>query len=105
MGKAYSPDLRDRIAHHIASGQSRRSASRHFGVSPSCAVKLAQRVVATGSTTPARQGRPPGDGKLDQMGRCRARHHHARAVGPAWVGDRRSGSSRLTVSGASQGRL
>jgi transposase len=64
MGKAYSSDLRDRIANHIASGQSRRSASRHFGVSPSCAVKLAQRVAATGSASPARQGRPPGDGKL-----------------------------------------
>lgn len=64
MGKACSPDLRDRIANHIASGQSRCSASRHFGVSPSCAVKLAQRVAATGSAAPARQGRPPGEGKL-----------------------------------------
>lgn len=64
MGKSYSTDLRDRIADHIASGQSRRSASRHFGVSPSCAVKLAQRVARTGSAAPARQGRPPGDGKL-----------------------------------------
>lgn len=64
MGKSYSADLRDRIADHIASGQSRRSASRHFGVSPSCAVKLAQRVATTGSAAPARQGRPPGYGKL-----------------------------------------
>jgi transposase len=64
MGKAYSLDLRDRIANHIASGQSRRSASRHFGVSASCAVKLAPRVAATGSADPARQGRPPGAGKL-----------------------------------------
>lgn len=64
MGKSYSADLRSRIVDHIASGQSRRSASRHFGVSPSCAVKLAQRVATTGSVAPARQGRPPGDGKL-----------------------------------------
>ena len=64
MGKSYSPDLRDRIVNHIASGQSRRSASRHFGVSPSCVVKLAQRVAATGSSAPSRQGRPPGGGKL-----------------------------------------
>lgn len=64
MGKAYSADLRARIVNHIASGQSRRSASRHFGVSPSCAVKLARRVAATGSAQPARQGRPPEDGKL-----------------------------------------
>ncbi|MES2158862.1 MAG: hypothetical protein V4512_13765, partial [Pseudomonadota bacterium] len=33
-------------------------------VSPSCAVKLAQRMATTGSAVPARQGRPPGDGKL-----------------------------------------
>ena len=64
MGKSYSSDLRARIVSHVASGQSRRSASRHFGVSASCAVKLAQRVAATGSAEPARQGRPPGDGKL-----------------------------------------
>ncbi len=64
MGKSYSTDLRERIAEHIASGQSRRSASRHFGVSASCAVKLAQRVATTGSAAPAQQGRPPGDGKL-----------------------------------------
>lgn len=64
MGESYSSDLRDRIVSHIASGQSRRSASRHFGVSASCVVKLAQRVAATGSAEPARQGRPPGDGKL-----------------------------------------
>lgn len=41
MGKSYSVDLRDRIADHIASGQSRCSESRYFGVRPSCAVKLA----------------------------------------------------------------
>jgi transposase len=33
-------------------------------VSPSCAIKLAQRVSKTGSAAPARQGRPPGAGKL-----------------------------------------
>ena len=64
MGKFYSTDLRDRIAGHIASGRSRRSASRHFGVSPSCAVKLARRIATTGSAAPSRQGRPPGNGKL-----------------------------------------
>lgn len=64
MGRAYSQDLRDRLSKHISSGQSRRSASRQFGVSASCAVKLARRFAATGSTAPARQGRPPGNGKL-----------------------------------------
>ena len=64
MGKAYSADLRERIEAHISAGHSRREASRHFGVSPSFAVKLAQRVAVTGSVAPARQCRPPGGGKL-----------------------------------------
>lgn len=64
MGKAYSSDLRDRISSHVAAGHSRRAAAVRFGVSPSCAVKLVQRVSKTGSAAPARQGRPPGAGKL-----------------------------------------
>jgi transposase len=64
MGKWYSLDLRDRISAYIASGGTRREAARLFDVSPSCAVKLAQRVAQTGSTAPARQGRPAGGGKL-----------------------------------------
>ena len=64
MGKAYSTDLRDRISGHVAAGHSRRDAARRFGVSPSCAVKLVQRVATTGSSAPARQGRPAGAGKL-----------------------------------------
>ena len=64
MGKAHSVDLRDRVHAHIEDGHSRRDASRHFGVSPSFAVKLEDRVRRTGSTRPARQGRPRGQGKL-----------------------------------------
>ncbi len=64
MGKSYSGDLRDRISEHVSTGHSRRDAARRFGVSPSCAIKLAQRVAKTGSAAPARQGRPPGAGKL-----------------------------------------
>jgi transposase len=64
MGRAYSSDLRDRISAHVTAGHSRRDAARRFGVSPSCAVKLAQRVAKTGSAAPAAQGRPPGAGKL-----------------------------------------
>ncbi|MFV3078148.1 helix-turn-helix domain-containing protein [Niveispirillum fermenti] len=64
MGKAYSGDLRERVEARIAAGYSRREASRHFGVSASFAVKLAQRVAVTGSVAPGRQGRPPGHGKL-----------------------------------------
>jgi transposase len=64
MGKSYSMDLRERIVARVGCGASRREAARHFGVSESCAVKLLKRVVATGSAEPARQGRPPGGGKL-----------------------------------------
>lgn len=64
MGKSYSQDLRGRVAAHVSSGHSRRGAARHFGVSPSFSVKLVQRVAATGSTAPAKQGRPRGTGKL-----------------------------------------
>lgn len=64
MGKGYSLDLRKRVVARVRSGQSRREAARHFGVSESCAVKLMQRVETTGSPAPARQGRPPGGGKL-----------------------------------------
>ncbi len=64
MGKPYSSDLRSRVQNHVAAGNSRRDAAARFGVSPSFAVKLDQRVQATGSTAPARQGRPPGSGAL-----------------------------------------
>lgn len=64
MGKGYSLDLRKRVVARVRSGHSRRDAARHFGVSESCAVKLMQRVETTGSPAPARQGRPPGGGKL-----------------------------------------
>ena len=64
MGKPYSIDLRERVQAEIANGQSRRAAARRYDVSASFAVKLADRASRTGSTEPARQGRPPGGGKL-----------------------------------------
>src|SRR5262245_33307852 len=64
MGKPYSIDLRERVQAAIASGRSRRAAARRYDVSASFAVKLAARVARTGSAEPARQGRPPGGGKL-----------------------------------------
>jgi transposase len=64
MGKAYSGDLRERIYGEIAGGGSRRGAARRFGVSASTGVRVAQRMARTGSLAPARQGRPPGGGKL-----------------------------------------
>lgn len=64
MGKAYSQDLRERVSGRVRAGHSRREAARQFGVSASFSVKLSRRVASTGSTSPARQGRPPGTGKL-----------------------------------------
>src|SRR3990167_677985 len=64
MGKPYSIDLRERVQAGVESGQSRRAAARRYDVSASFAVKLADRVSRTGSAEPARQGRPPGGGKL-----------------------------------------
>jgi transposase len=64
MGKGYSLDLRKRVVSYVKNGHSRREAARHFEISESCAVKLMQRVEATGSPAPAQQGRPRGGGKL-----------------------------------------
>ena len=64
MGKPYSIDLRERVQAEMESGQSRRAAARRYDVSASFAVKLAERICRTGSAQPARQGRPPGEGKL-----------------------------------------
>jgi transposase len=52
-----SMDLRLRIVRAIERGSSIRAAARRFAVSPSAAIKLMQRVRATGSSaTPARCG-------------------------------------------------
>lgn len=75
MGKPHPIELRERVQAEIAGGESRRSAAERFKVSASFAVKLAARVAHTGSAEPARQGRPPGGGKL--------RPHLATLIG--WV--------------------
>ena len=64
MGRSSSWDLRDRIVGEVELGSSRRAAARRFGVSAATAVRLAQRKARTGSVAPARQGRPPGSGRL-----------------------------------------
>jgi transposase len=64
MGRCYSLDLRVRVAAFVEAGHSRRAAARHFGVSDSFAIKLVRRQRQAGSPAPARQGRPPGGGKL-----------------------------------------
>ena len=76
MGKSHPIELRERVQGEIASGKSRRAAAERFKVSASFAVKLAARIARTGSAEPARQGRPPGGGKLAP--------HVAALVG--WVG-------------------
>lgn len=75
MGKAHPIELRERVVAEIENGGSRRAAAGRFKVSASFAVKLAARVARTGSVEPARQGRPPGGGKLSP--------HLARLIG--WV--------------------
>lgn len=64
MGRSYSLDLRVRVAAFVEAGHSRRAAARHFHVSDSCVIKLVRRQAQSGSPAPARQGRPPGGGKL-----------------------------------------
>lgn len=64
MGRAYSLDLRERIAAHVVGGGSRREAGRRFGVSASTAVRIAAGQAARGTAAPRKQGRPPGSGKL-----------------------------------------
>jgi transposase len=56
MPAPISMDLRLRIVGAVERGSSIREAARRFAVSPSAAIKLMQRVRATGSAAPARYG-------------------------------------------------
>jgi putative transposase len=56
MPAPISLDLRWRIMRAVEQGSSIRGAARRFAVSPSAAIKLMQRVRATGSPAPARYG-------------------------------------------------
>jgi transposase len=56
MPAPMSMDLRLRIVRTVERGSSIREAARRFAVSPSAAIKLMQRVRATGSPAPARVG-------------------------------------------------
>jgi transposase len=56
MPAPMSMDLRERIVGAVGRGSSIREAARRFAVSPSAAIKLMQRVRATGSPAPARYG-------------------------------------------------
>jgi transposase len=56
MPAPLSLDLRRRIVEAVAGGSSIRAVARRFAVSPSAAIKLMQRVRATGSPAPDRYG-------------------------------------------------
>jgi transposase len=56
MAAPISMDLRERIARAVETGASRRAAAAQFEVSPSCAIKLLQRLERTGSLAPAAMG-------------------------------------------------
>ena len=56
MPAPISMDLRLRIVRAVERGSSIRDAARRFAVSPSAAIKLMQRVRATGSAAPERYG-------------------------------------------------
>ena len=56
MALPLSQELRARLVRAVAEGSSIRQAATRFDVSPSAAIKLMQRVRATGSTAPARIG-------------------------------------------------
>ena len=65
MTRPYSLDLRRRIVASRKNGVSCREVGRLFGVSASCAVKLAAKERRTGSLEPDTLGRPAGSGKLE----------------------------------------
>jgi transposase len=56
MPAPISMDLRLRIVGAVEGGSSIREAARRFALSPSAAIKLMQRVRATGSVAPPRYG-------------------------------------------------
>ena len=56
MPAPMSLDLRERIVRAVEGGSSIREAARRFAVSPSAAIKLMQRVRASGSAAPDRYG-------------------------------------------------
>ena len=56
MTAPLSTDLRRRLVRAVEAGSSAREAARRFEVSPSAAIKLMQRVRATGSAAPGKVG-------------------------------------------------
>ena len=57
MGRAYSDDLRERVARSVVDGRTCRETARLFGVSVASAVEWSQRLRATGSAGAKPRGR------------------------------------------------
>jgi transposase len=57
MARAYSDDLRERVAASVVGGRSARETARLFGVSVASAVKWSQRLRVTGSAASRPTGR------------------------------------------------
>ena len=64
MARTISEDLRKRVVAYVETGNSRRSAARHFDVSISFVVKLMQQWKANGHVRPRYRGRQIGSSKL-----------------------------------------
>ena len=60
MGQPYSEDLRERVVGAIEAGMSTGEAAKRFCVSKAAAGAWARLKRATGSVSPAQQGKPPG---------------------------------------------
>ena len=56
MAKPYSDDLRRRVAHALAAGESSRLIADRFDLAPSTVIKWAKRLRETGSVAPAKFG-------------------------------------------------
>jgi transposase len=56
MTRAYSMDLRERVADAVLSGSTVREAASRFGVAASTAVRWSRQKRATGSVTPGKMG-------------------------------------------------
>ena len=65
MPGPYSLDLRKRIFASLEQGMACRQIGDVYGISPSCAVKLAARQRQAGTLEPDTLGRPRGSGKLE----------------------------------------
>ncbi len=61
---SYSDDIRVRVTSAVADGQSRRGAAARFAVSPSSAIRWAQRAASKGEAKARKAGRPAGKGPL-----------------------------------------